>query len=84
MTSLLLAQKHLISIGCVALDIEGNLASEDHNPDVFLDRFIERTKHDQHIRTRCTPEYAISLRHKERAGAVRGVFTSMMRHRTRT
>lgn len=68
-------------------NIEGNIAPEDcflsrqivdyadPDPDQFLEAFIERT--------RLTPAfssalYAAGLRRKVRAGAVRGIFTSMV------
>lgn len=85
LTSLLLAQKHPDRV-CSLVDIEGNLVPEDcflsrqivtttNDPEVFLDRFIERTKHAPAYPNAL---YAISLRQKVRAGAVRGIFASMV------
>lgn len=68
-------------------DIEGNIAPEDcflsrqivDHPDVdaerFFDAFIERTRHAPAY---ASALYAASLRHKVRAGAVRGIFESMV------
>lgn len=69
------------------IDIEGNLAPEDcflsrqvidhpaDNADAFFESFIERTWRLPHF---SSPLYAASLRHKVRAEAVRGIFTSMV------
>lgn len=69
------------------IDIEGNVAPEDcflsrqivshHSEDAnrFLDEFIDRTWHSPYF---SSPLYAASLRHKVRAGAVRGIFESMV------
>lgn len=68
-------------------DIEGNIAPEDcflsrqivehadPDPDRFFHAFIERTLHQPAF---ASALYAASLRHKVRAGAVRGIFTSMV------
>lgn len=79
LTSLLLAQKHPDRV-CSLVDIEGNLVPRQivtttNDPEVFLDRFIERTKHAPAYPNAL---YAISLRQKVRAGAVRGIFPSMV------
>lgn len=69
------------------VDIEGNLAPEDcflsrqvidhpaDSADAFFESFIERTWRLPHF---SSPLYAASLRHKVRAEAVRGIFTSMV------
>lgn len=69
------------------VDIEGNLAPEDcflsrqvidypaDNADAFFESFIERTWRLPHF---SSPLYAVSLRHKVRPEAVRGIFTSMV------
>jgi pimeloyl-ACP methyl ester carboxylesterase len=69
------------------VDIEGNLAPEDcflsrqvithaaDGPERFLDEFIERMRHSPFFSSAL---YAASLRHKVRARAVRGIFTSMV------
>jgi pimeloyl-ACP methyl ester carboxylesterase len=69
------------------VDIEGNLAPEDcflsrqiitqpaDNPERFLDDFIERMRHSPFSSSAL---YAASLRHKVRARAVRGIFSSMV------
>lgn len=68
-------------------DIEGNIAPEDcflsrqivSDPEAdaerFFDAFIERTRHAPAY---ASALYAASLRHKVRAGAVRGIFESMV------
>lgn len=68
-------------------DIEGNIAPEDcflsrqivdypaSDADAFFDAFIERTRHAPAY---ASALYAASLRHKVRAGAVRGIFSSMV------
>ncbi|BDB24082.1 alpha/beta hydrolase [Cupriavidus sp. TA19] len=69
------------------IDIEGNVAPEDcflsrqivshrtDDADRFFEAFIERTWHSSYF---SSPLYAASLRHKVRAGAVRGIFESMV------
>jgi pimeloyl-ACP methyl ester carboxylesterase len=69
------------------IDIEGNLAPEDcflsrqviehpaDSADAFFESFVERTWRLPHW---SSPLYAASLRHKVRAEAVRGIFTSMV------
>ena len=70
------------------VNIEGNLAPEDcflsrqivshggdHDPEEFFDRFVERTRRAPAYSNAL---YAASLRHKVRAGAVPGIFTSMV------
>jgi pimeloyl-ACP methyl ester carboxylesterase len=69
------------------VDIEGNVAPEDcflsrqivsHpavDSDAFLEDFIERNRHS---RGYASALFASSLRHKVRAGAVRGIFESMV------
>ncbi|TWF80640.1 pimeloyl-ACP methyl ester carboxylesterase [Pseudonocardia hierapolitana] len=69
------------------VDIEGNLAPEDcflsrqivthpaDDPERFLDGFIERMRHSPFSSSAL---YAASLRHKVRAHAVPGIFTSMV------
>ena len=52
-----------------------NENKHNHDPEVILDGFIERTKHSPAYSNAL---YAISLRQKVRAGAVRGIFTSMV------
>ena len=86
LTALMLAHelpKRVLSF----VDIEGNVAPEDcflsrqivehadPNPDAFFDRFIARTHAS---RAYASALYASSLRHKVRAGAVRGIFSSMV------
>jgi pimeloyl-ACP methyl ester carboxylesterase len=68
-------------------DIEGNVAAEDcflsrqvvdypaDTAEAFLDDFIERTWHSPF---HSCPLYAASLKHKVRAEAVKGIFTSMV------
>lgn len=68
-------------------NIEGNIAPEDcflsrqivnfpaSDPEAFLNAFIERTRLAP---AWSSPLYAASLRHKVKAGAVRGIFTSMV------
>ncbi|RDU97672.1 alpha/beta fold hydrolase [Trinickia dinghuensis] len=68
-------------------DIEGNVAPEDcflsrqvidypaDSDQAFFDAFIERIWHSPYF---SCPLYAASLRHKVRAQAVRGIFTSMV------
>ncbi|MNZ82860.1 2-succinyl-6-hydroxy-2,4-cyclohexadiene-1-carboxylate synthase [compost metagenome] len=69
------------------VDIEGNIAPEDcflsrqihdypqEDAERFFDDFIERTRHAPAY---ASALYAASLRHKVRAGAVRGIFESMV------
>lgn len=69
------------------IDIEGNVAPEDcflsrqivshrsEDEEHFFTEFIHRTWHSPHY---SSPLYAASLRHKVRAGAVRGIFESMV------
>ncbi len=69
------------------IDIEGNIAPEDcflsrqiiehpgRDPDTFFDAFIERTRN---LPAYSSALYAASLRHKVRAGAVGGIFSSMV------
>ncbi len=69
------------------IDIEGNVAPEDcflrrqitnfpsDNAEAFFENFIERTWHSRY---HSSALYAASLRHKVRAAAVRGIFTSMV------
>ena len=68
-------------------DIEGNIAPEDcflsrqivdypaDDPEAFFSAFIERTRHAPAY---ASALYSASLRHKVRAGAVRGIFRSMV------
>jgi pimeloyl-ACP methyl ester carboxylesterase len=86
LTALMLAHAHpgrVLSF----VDIEGNVAPEDcflsrqiveHPSDSaerFFDDFIERTRHAPAF---ASALYAASLRHKVRAGAVAGIFRSMV------
>ena len=69
------------------IDIEGNVAPEDcflsrqitdfpsGNAEDFFEDFIERAWHSRY---HSSALYAASLRHKVRAAAVRGIFTSMV------
>lgn len=69
------------------VDIEGNIAPEDcflsrqivdfpaEDPDAFFSAFIERTRQAPAY---ASALYSASLRHKVRAGAVRGIFQSMV------
>lgn len=69
------------------IDIEGNVAPEDcflsrqivdhphDDAERFFDEFIERTRHAPAF---ASALYAASLRHKVRAGAVAGIFRSMV------
>lgn len=68
-------------------DIEGNIAPEDcflsrqivdypaNDPEAFFSAFIERTRQAPAY---ASALYSASLRHKVRAGAVRGIFQSMV------
>ncbi|MFJ3451065.1 alpha/beta fold hydrolase [Pseudomonas sichuanensis] len=86
LTALLLAQycpQRVISF----VDIEGNIAPEDcflsrqivdypaDDPEAFFADFIERTRHGSDP---ASALYAASLPYKVRAGAVRGIFSSMV------
>jgi pimeloyl-ACP methyl ester carboxylesterase len=86
LTALMLAHKcpdRVLSF----VDIEGNIAPEDcflsrqiidypqSDPQKFLDDFIERTRQAPAY---ASALYAASLCHKVRAGAVRGIFESMV------
>lgn len=86
LTALLLAQRmpeRVLSF----TDIEGNIAPEDcflsrqivdypaDDPEAFFSAFIERTLHAPAY---ASALYSASLRHKVRAGAVRGIFESMV------
>nr|WP_236675774.1 alpha/beta hydrolase [Pseudomonas mediterranea] len=69
------------------VDIEGNIAPEDcflsrqivdypsDDPEVFFAAFIERARHAPAY---ASALYSASLKHKVRAGAVRGIFQSMV------
>ena len=69
------------------IDIEGNIAPEDcflsrqivdypaEGAQAFFTAFIERTRHSSDP---ASALYAASLPHKVRAGAVRGIFESMV------
>lgn len=86
LTALLLAQAHPERV-LSFVNIEGNIAPEDAflsrqivdhaTPDAeaFLDGFVERTRHAPAF---ASALYAASLHHKVRAGAVRGIFSSMV------
>jgi pimeloyl-ACP methyl ester carboxylesterase len=86
LTALMLAHAHpgrVLSF----VDIEGNVAPEDcflsrqivdypsDSAERFFDDFIERTRHAPSF---ASALYAASLRHKVRAGAVSGIFRSMV------
>lgn len=87
LTALMLAHAHPQRVLSFT-DIEGNIAPEDcflsrqivshdhPDPERFLDEFVERTRHAPAY---ASALYAASLRHKVRAGAVRGIFESMVR-----
>ena len=86
LTALMLAHAHPDRV-LSFVDIEGNIAPEDcflsrqivNHPDSdaerFFDAFIERT---HGAPAYASTLYATSLRHKVRAGAVRGIFQSMV------
>jgi len=86
LTALMLAQEQPQRVLSFT-DIEGNLAPEDcflsrqvidhpaDSADAFFESFIERTWRTPHF---SSPLYAAGLRHKVRAEAVRGIFTSMV------
>ncbi|MEM7532792.1 MAG: alpha/beta hydrolase [Chloroflexota bacterium] len=69
------------------INIEGNIAPEDcflsrqiieypaTNADEFFEQFIERTLYTPAY---SSPLYATSLKHKVRAGAIEGIFSSMV------
>lgn len=86
LTALLLAH-HCPERVLSFVDIEGNIAPEDcflsrqiveypaQDPEAFFSAFIERTRQAPAY---ASALYAASLRHKVRAGAVRGIFQSMV------
>ncbi|ANH73301.1 hypothetical protein ACS15_0698 [Ralstonia insidiosa] len=87
LTALMLAHAHRHRVISFT-DIEGNLAPEDcflsrqivdyprdDDAERFFDDFIERTRHAPAY---ASALYAASLRHKVRAGAVGGIFRSMV------
>ncbi len=86
LTALMLAHQHPDRV-LSFVDIEGNIAPEDcflsrqihdyaqDDAERFFDDFIERTRHAPAY---ASALYAASLRHKVRAGAVRGIFESMV------
>ncbi len=86
LTALMLAHAHPKRVLSFT-DIEGNIAPEDcflsrqivehadPDPDRFFEAFIERTLHYPAF---ASALFAASLRHKVRADAVRGIFTSMV------
>ncbi|MFV9657679.1 alpha/beta hydrolase [Pseudomonas sp. KB-10] len=86
LTALMLAHQHPERV-LSFVDIEGNIAPEDcflsrqihdyarEDAERFFDDFIERTRHAPAY---ASALYAASLRHKVRAGAVRGIFESMV------
>ncbi|SFP63529.1 alpha/beta fold hydrolase [Pseudomonas borbori] len=86
LTALMLAHQHPERV-LSFVDIEGNIAPEDcflsrqihdyarEDARRFFADFIERTRHAPAY---ASALYAASLRHKVRAGAVRGIFESMV------
>lgn len=86
LTALILAHEHPNRV-LSFVDIEGNIAPEDcflsrqikdypdNDVERFFDKFIERTRYAPAF---ASALYAASLRHKVRAGAVRGIFESMV------
>jgi pimeloyl-ACP methyl ester carboxylesterase len=86
LTALMLANAHPDRVLSFT-DIEGNISPEDcflsrqivehadPDPDAYFDAFIDRTRHQPAY---ASALYAASLRHKVRAGAVRGIFSSMV------
>lgn len=86
LTALMLAHQHPERVLSFT-DIEGNIAPEDcflsrqivdyprEDAERFFDDFIERTRHAPAY---ASALYAASLRHKVRAGAVGGIFRSMV------
>jgi pimeloyl-ACP methyl ester carboxylesterase len=86
LTALLLARKQPERVLSI-VNIKGNLGPEDcflsrqildyseDNPDIFLDRFIERARASPHYSSSL---FAAGIRAKVRAGAVRGIFESMV------
>ncbi|KHK55895.1 alpha/beta hydrolase [Ralstonia sp. A12] len=86
LTALMLAHRHPERV-LSFVDIEGNIAPEDcflsrqivdhprEDAERFFDDFIERTRHAPAY---ASALYAASLRHKVRAGAVGGIFRSMV------
>jgi len=86
LTALMLAHAHQGQV-LSFVDIEGNIAPEDCFPsrqivdypsdsaECFFDDFIERTRHALAF---ASALYASSLRHRVKAGAVAGIFRSMV------
>lgn len=86
LTALMLAHQHPERV-LSFVDIEGNIAPEDcflsrqihdyahEDAERFFGDFIERTRHAPAY---ASALYAASLHHKVRAGAVRGIFESMV------
>lgn len=86
LTALMLAHQHPDRV-LSFVNIEGNIAPEDcflsrqivdypqADSERFFDDFIERTRHAPAY---ASALYAAGLRHKVRAGAVRGIFESMV------
>ena len=86
LTALMLAHQHQNRVLSFT-DIEGNIAPEDcflsrqiieypaENAEKFFDQFIKRTLHTPAY---SSPLYSASLRHKVRAEAVKGIFSSMV------
>lgn len=86
LTALMIAHKYPDRVVSFT-NIEGNIAPEDcflsrqiikypyDDAEEFFDHFIERTRHSPAYSSAL---YASSLRHKVRAGAVRGIFESMV------
>ena len=86
LTALMLAHRHPERVLSFT-NIEGNIAPEDcflsrqivdyprQDAERFFDDFIERTRHAPAY---ASALYAASLRHKVRAGAVGGIFRSMV------
>ncbi|KXU82335.1 alpha/beta hydrolase [Paraburkholderia monticola] len=86
LTSLMLAHEEGERV-CSFVDIEGNVAPEDcflsrqifthaaDDPHEFFVHFIERVRQSSEFSSSL---YAASLKHKVRAEAVRGIFTSMV------
>jgi pimeloyl-ACP methyl ester carboxylesterase len=86
LTALLLAHQHRDRV-LSFVDIEGNVAPDDcflsrqvlthpsDDPESFFEDFIQRTRRSPPY---SNPLYAAGLRHKVRAGAVQGIFESMV------
>ncbi len=86
LTALMLAHLHPDRV-LSFINIEGNIAPEDcflsrqiieypaSNAHVFFERFVERTLHTPAY---SSPLYSASLKHKSRAEAVHGIFSSMV------